>query len=61
MSKVRLEHELLDSKVATATALLNEWLKWCCDNDIKPYAIPHIMAAFTIKPEDFRKEVFNNE
>jgi hypothetical protein len=56
MSKVRLEHELLDSKIATATALLNEWLKWCDNNGVMPYAIPHIVAAFTLKPEDFNKD-----
>lgn len=50
--KVKLEHELLDSKIATAAGLFNEWIKWCQANEIKPYAIPHITAAFNIMPGD---------
>lgn len=53
---VKLEHELLESKVATAAALLNEWIKWCGANGVKPYAIPHITAAFEIRQEDYKKE-----
>lgn len=56
MTKVTLQHELLDSKIATATALFSEWLKWCDENGIQPYAIPHITASFNIKPEDYKRE-----
>lgn len=56
MSKVKLEHELLDSKIATAAALYNEWLKWCADNQIMPYAIPKITQAFELKPEDYKAD-----
>lgn len=56
MSKVKLEHELLDSKIATAAALFNEWIKWTAANGIEPYAIPHITAAFNLKPEDYEKK-----
>lgn len=45
-SKIKLEHELLDSKIATAAALFNEWVKWCNDNGIPAYSIPHITKAF---------------
>lgn len=55
MSKVKLEHELLDSKIATAAALFNEWIKWCNEQGIKPYAIPHITAAFNVNKEDAKK------
>lgn len=54
--KVKLEHELLDSKIATAAALFNEWVKWCDENGIKPYAIPHITAAFNVAPGDSRND-----
>lgn len=57
MTKVKLEHELLDSKIATAAALYNEWLKWCQVNGIKPYATPHITAAFQVTAEDFHNKV----
>ena len=50
--KVKLEHELLDSKIATAAALFNEWIRWCEENNIKSYAIPHITAAFNVSPLD---------
>lgn len=56
MTKVTLEHELLDSKIATAAALFSEWLKWCDENGIQPYAIPHITAAFNVKSEDYRRD-----
>lgn len=53
--KVKLEHELLDSKIATAAALFNEWIKWCEANGIKSYSIPHITAAFNVNPGDEKK------
>lgn len=43
----RLEHEILDSKIATAVALFNEWIKWCKAEGIEP-------QAMTIIPELFR-------
>lgn len=54
MSKVKLEHELLDSKIATASALFSEWLKWCEQNGIQPYAIPHITASFNVAKADYK-------
>lgn len=56
MAKVKLEHELLDSKIATAAALFNEWIKWCKENGIHGYQMPHITGAFNIKPEDEKKD-----
>jgi len=35
MTKAKVEHDLLDSKIATAVALFNEWIKWCDENDIQ--------------------------
>lgn len=55
MSKVKLEHEKLDSNIATAAALFNEWIKWCNRVGIKPYAIPHITEAFNVLPADYEK------
>lgn len=56
MSKVKIEHELLESRIATATALFDQWIKWCKDNGIKSYQIPHITQAFNVKAEDSRDD-----
>lgn len=56
MSKVKLEHELLDSTIATAAALFNEWIKWCEANGIKGYQIPHITNAFIKKASDVEEQ-----
>lgn len=57
MVKVKLEHELLDSKIATASALFNEFLKWCEENDIKPYQITHITQSFQLTQQDYDNDV----
>lgn len=51
--KVKLEHELLDSKIATATALFNEWIKWCDDNNIRPQTTASIPKLFEISQTEF--------
>jgi hypothetical protein len=55
MTKVKVEHELLDSKIATATALFNEWIKWCNDNNIKPRVIASIPKLFEVTEEEYNE------
>lgn len=45
-----LEHPQLDSNIATAAALFNEWIKWCTDHNIDGYAMTHITQAYQIIP-----------
>lgn len=52
---VKIEHELLDSKIATATALLNEWIKWCNDNNIRPRTIASIPRLFEVTEEEYNE------
>lgn len=56
MAKVKLEHELLDSKIATATALFCAWIKWCEDNNIKPRTISAIPKLFEVTPEEYEEK-----
>lgn len=56
MAKVKIEHELLDSKIATATALFNEWIKWCDENKINPRAIAQIPQLFLVTPEEYKEK-----
>ena len=46
MSKVKLEHERLESTMATAVALFNEWIKWCDANDVGADKMPMIARLF---------------
>lgn len=55
MSKVKIEHELLGSKMATAVALFNEWIKWCQINGIESRKIPMITDLFECTPEEYAK------
>ncbi len=54
--RVKLEHEMLDSKMATAVALFNEWIKWCDQNGIAPDKISKIPELFSMKAEDLYKK-----
>lgn len=51
MAKVKIEHELLESKIATAAALFNEWITWCKANGINGTQMSHITDAFRVTPE----------
>jgi len=51
MSKVKLEHELLDSKMATAVSLFNEWLKWCEKNGINGSLRTQIPKLFLVNDD----------
>jgi hypothetical protein len=54
--KVKLEHELLDSKIATATALFNEWIKWCDEHNLKPRTIAAIPKLFEVTQEEYKEK-----
>ncbi len=54
--KVKVEHELLDSKIATATALFNEWLKWCKENGVSPRTTAQIPRLFEVSQEEYDKK-----
>lgn len=56
MVTVKLEHELLDSKIATAAALFNEWIKWCNENNINPRTVASIPRLFEVSQEEFDKK-----
>lgn len=46
----KIEHERLDSTMATVVALHNEWIKWCTANDIsaeKIYLIGRLFVSDT--------------
>ena len=51
--KAKIEHETLDSKIATATALFNEWVKWCEENDVHPRTIALIPKLFEMSKEEY--------
>lgn len=48
MSKVKIEHELLESKNATWVALLNKLIKWGEAEGVRNEAMYHFMMAHTI-------------
>lgn len=50
---VTLQHPRLDSNVATAAALLNEWLKWCEEIGIGPRQTTSIMESFRLTQEEY--------
>lgn len=54
MSKAKIEHEILDSKIATAAALFNEWIKWCEANGILARKLPLITQLFEVTPDEFK-------
>lgn len=54
MGKVVLEHQVLDSKIATAAALFNEWVKWCQQQNIRPQTIAAIPKLFEVPPEEYK-------
>ncbi len=51
MSKTKIEHEMLDSKIATAVALFNEWIKWCDEQGLRPRTVTDIPALFLSFPD----------
>ncbi len=53
--KAKIEHEMLDSKVATATALFNEWIKWCDENNIKPRVVAAIPRLFEVSEAEYKE------
>lgn len=54
--KVKIEHDMLDSKIATAAALFNEWIKWCTDNNLKPRVVAAIPRLFEVSQEEYDKD-----
>lgn len=46
--KAKIEHDILDSKVATAVALFNEWIRWCNENDIQERTLTDIPKLFSV-------------
>lgn len=52
---VSIWHDLLDSKIATATALYNEWLKWCEANDLRAETIAGIPKLFEVSQAQYNR------
>lgn len=52
----KIEHPMLDSKIATAVALFNEWIKWCEGNGVMARKIPLITQLFEITPEEYEEQ-----
>lgn len=46
-----IKHVQLDSKIATAAALFNEYLKWAKDQDLELEQITHIINSFKVDKE----------
>lgn len=51
-----IQHPLLESKVATASALFHQWIKWCEQNNIGSLQMSHITDAYRVRATDLRGE-----
>lgn len=56
--KVKIEHEMLESKTATAVALFDQWIRWCNANGIKARNIASIPELFQVTDEEYKSTWF---